>query len=188
MAKRKHRKLWAVALSLVLLLGMSAAVHGATGSNATSGTFGTASTAVSLIEIGGGNLRATVPLAVTLAVTSASGEVIGPNNYSITNGSDFPIYVAAATATAASGYTFIVTPRSQPSNASGATLAITLTNGGNEWQFADAFTPSADYNLGIGGSKALTFSGYAWDLPRPTAADHAFDIQYTIRAGSYNPR
>lgn len=182
------------ALALVLALGASPAFAAGESVGTPPGDFANneQGTQVSLIAdtSASGNISATVPLTVTLAVMP-NGTITAPTNYAIENTSVFDIKVAQLNAIPETGYKFT---KAAFSGAKEMNLTLQPASG-TAVNLADftAKTPvpaatAADWNLSAKGGASsalnLTFAGSVNQVGDITTAKQAFRVVYTIATGT----
>ena len=179
------KKFMSIVLALMLLMALSApTMASAVGQEAGAATAinGTGTTVVSVVFASDGQVSATVPLTVTLAV-GGDGAVTGPSGYTITNTSALPIKVSNVTITPKAGFT-------TDSAGTGTRIgAITLTDGASgsatalsSWTAAKTATA---WNMAVGGSITMAFAGAVSNIQQDlTSATAAFDVVFTIVAGN----
>lgn len=138
---------------------------------------GKASTEVSVKmddSVDPGDLSVTVPLNITLAV-GADGTVTAPTNYAISNTGAIPVKVTNIKTTPAAPFSFADGANKLALTLNTEALSATaITPGTSAWNVAGG----ADLNLTLAGA----VSGVNVDI---TTAQKAFDIEYTIAAGSF---
>lgn len=179
------KKLTALLLVFILIVSVNATVFAAGESAGEAGSFASneATTEVKLVVDTSGNMSATVPLQVTLAV-AADGTVKGPSNYTITNKSVMPIKVTNVAINTESGFT-------TATNATGTKIGgITLTDGqGGTATSLSAWTAektTSNWNMTSTDNNAITlnFGGKVTGITQDiTNAQKAFTIVFTIKPG-----
>ena len=181
------KKLTALLLALVLTFSLGMTVFAAdTGSADTSTDFANNNQSTTVkIQIGDdakGNLSATVPINVTLAV-KADKTIVAPEptSYKISNNGAIAFHVNKISTTLTDPYTFSTTAGDNTLNLKlkAGTDAITLASGVN------AIGAAAQWNVAAGNDLGLTFSGSVGNITEDiTTAAQVFTVTYTIEAGT----
>lgn len=141
----KKKALTAALLTAALTLGAAPAAYadsemGSITETTINGASGSVSTAVN-IETTVSQIKAALPLTMTVAAPASGGSTAVPGGFKIVNKSTFPLKVSGATATAGSGWNLsesALAANSAPSGAIGD-IQMTLTAGGAAWNVAKAF-------------------------------------------------
>ena len=181
------KKLTALLLVLVLTLSFSmtafAADDAGTADTDTGFSGNSADTTVKIIagEDAQGNLSATVPLNVTLAV-KANKDIVAPasTSYKVSNTGSIAFHVSGISTALTSPYIFNATPGANTLNLTltGGTDAIALASGACAIAAADQWNVAAGSNLG------LTFAGSVGNITADiTTAAQVFTVTYTLTAG-----
>lgn len=182
------KKLTALLLVLVLTLSFSmtafAADDAGTADTDTGFSGNSADTTVKIIagEDAQGNLSATVPINVTLAV-KADKSIVAPaaTVYKIANTGSIAFRVSGISTALTSPYTFNTTPGAN-------TLNLTLTGGSDTIALvANSCTigTAAQWNVAAGSDLGLTFAGSVGNIAADiTTAAQVFTVTYTLTAGS----
>lgn len=180
------KKLTALLLALVLTFSFSMTAFAADEGSADTDTGFSSNSQTTTVKIQAGqdaqgNLSATVPINVTLAV-KANKDIVAPapTSYKISNTGSIAFHVSGISTTLTEPYTFNAIPGAN-------TLNLTLTGGSDTITLASgtsAIGAAAQWNVAAGSDLGLTFAGSVGNIAADiTTATQVFTVTYTITAG-----
>lgn len=191
----KKQALTAAVLTAALTLGTvpayAAATLGTVTDSTINGSSGSVNTTVK-VETTVSQIKAALPLEMTVAAPTVGGSTSTPAAYKIINKSTFPVKITSATATAAEGWKLSATALQKDDAPKGAIgdLQMSLTpTGATAWQVAEKFAATnwkiAGAADGKDGELPIAIAATNSALKKTyTSATQAVSLSFTIAADS----